>query len=419
MKHSVKIMVTMGLTTMGLASLGSANRAFAQPLPEGAGKQLVEAHCSSCHATNRISSSLGYSQSDWQALIATMLDLSDNPNQAKITGYLAEHFPPSTQRNPKLPQGEITVDFKEWAVPTLGQRSRDPIEAPDGSIWWAGQWGNIIGRIDPQTGDMREYTLPAGAKPHSVTHDSQGNIWYTGNKNGTVGMLNPETGKITEHKMPDPNAKDPHTAIFDSEGVLWFTLQHSNMIGRLDPKTEKIKLVTMPTKNARPYGIKIDKNGTPWVACNGSNCLVKVDPNSMTLREYPLPDNNTTVRRLDIADDGMIWYVNSGRGRLGRFNPQTGEVKEWPSPSGASSHPYAIAVIGDAVWYNESGMRPDARVRFDRQTEAFQSWPIPTGTGDERIYSGIVRHMRPTRDGNLLIHQSATNRIILVTPQSH
>ncbi|MEI8650935.1 hypothetical protein P4S73_28610 [Paraglaciecola sp. Hal342] len=162
------------------------------------------------------------------------------------------------------------------------QRSRDPIEAPDGSIWWAGQWGNIIGRIDPQTGDMREYTLPAGAKPHSVTHDSQGNIWYTGNKNGTVGMLNPETGKITEHKMPDPNAKDPHTAIFDSEGVLWFTLQHSNMIGRLDPKTEKIKLVTMPTKNARPYGIKIDKNGTPWVACNGSNCLVKVDPNSMT-----------------------------------------------------------------------------------------------------------------------------------------
>ncbi|MEI8650937.1 hypothetical protein P4S73_28620 [Paraglaciecola sp. Hal342] len=29
MKHSVKIMVTMGL-----ASLGSANRAFAQPLPK-------------------------------------------------------------------------------------------------------------------------------------------------------------------------------------------------------------------------------------------------------------------------------------------------------------------------------------------------------------------------------------------------
>ncbi|QHJ11037.1 Virginiamycin B lyase [Paraglaciecola mesophila] len=411
MKHIASSALHLAATCLSSTVL------FAQPLPESEEKQLVEAHCNTCHASNRISSSLGYSQPDWQALIATMVNLDGNPNREKITAYLAEHFPPSTRRSPQLPQGDIRVNFKEWVVPTLGQRARDPIEAPDGRIWWAGQWGNIIGRIDPQTGEMREYSLPAGAKPHSVTHDSQGNIWYTGNKNGTVGMLNPETGKITEYKMPAPNAKDPHTAIFDSKGILWFTLQHSNMIGRLNPQTEEIKLVTMPTEDARPYGIKIDKNGTPWVACNGSNCLVKVEPNSMTLREYPLPNKNTTVRRLDIADDGMIWYVNSGQGRLGRFNPQTGEVKEWPSPSGANSHPYAIAVIGDAVWYNESGMRPDALVRFDRKTEAFQSWPIPTGAGNKQIYAGIVRHMRPTRDGNLLIHQSATNRIILVKPE--
>ncbi len=37
------------------------------------------------------------------------------------------------------------VSFREWVVPTLGQRSRDPVEAPDGSIWWAGQWGNLVG----------------------------------------------------------------------------------------------------------------------------------------------------------------------------------------------------------------------------------------------------------------------------------
>jgi virginiamycin B lyase len=30
------------------------------------------------------------------------------------------------------------------------------------------------------------------------------------------------------------------------------------------------------------------------------------------------------------------------------------------------------------------------------------------------VYAGIIRHMRPTRDGNLLIHQSSTNRIIRV-----
>jgi virginiamycin B lyase len=31
------------------------------------------------------------------------------------------------------------------------------------------------------------------------------------------------------------------------------------------------------------------------------------------------------------------------------------------------------------------------------------------------MYAGIVGHMRPTWEGNLLRHQSSTNRIILVT----
>jgi virginiamycin B lyase len=69
-------------------------------------------------------------------------------------------------------------------------------------------------------------------------------------------------------------------------------------------------------------------------------------------------------------------------------------------------------VVDGIVWYNESGMRPDMLVRFDPKTESFQSWPIPSGD----IHAGIVRHMRPTRDGKLLIHQSSTNRILLVTP---
>jgi len=167
----------------------------------------------------------------------------------------------------------------------------------------------------------------------------------------------------------------------------------------------------MPKEKSRPYGIKLSSEGDLWVTCNGSNCLYKIDPQSMAVREYPLPDPKTTVRRLDFASDGMVWYVNSSMGRLGRLDPKTGQVKEWPSPSGPKSHPYAIAVVDDIVWYNESGQRPDALVRFDPKTERFQSWAIPSGS----IYAGIVRHMRPTRDGNLLIHQSSTNRIMLVT----
>jgi virginiamycin B lyase len=124
-----------------------------------------------------------------------------------------------------------------------------------------------------------------------------------------------------------------------------------------------------------------------------------------------VPGERATVRRLDIDRDGTIWYVNSGEGRLGRYDPRTGEIKEWPSPSGPRSHPYAIAVVDGIVWDNESAQRPDTLVRFDPRTERFQSWAIPSGG----VHAGIVRHMRATRDGNLLIHQSSTNRIILVS----
>ncbi len=383
----------------------------APQLPDGDGKQLVQSVCVACHDINQITRSSGYTQEGWREVIQTMMNLSGTPAGETMAKYLAMHFPEGTQRKPTLVPGEGSIVFREWKAPTLGQRSRDPVQAPDGSIWWAGQWADLVGRINPETGEIREYKLPAGAKPHTVTADPQGNIWYTGNGNATLGKLEPRTGKVTEYKMPDPAARDPHSAIFDKKGTLWFTLQQSNMVGRLVPATGEIKLVTVPTPKSRPYGIKVSSEGIPWVACNGSNRLLRIDPETMAIREYPLPDPKTTVRRLDFASDGTIWYVNSSQGRLGRLDPKNGAVKEWPSPSGPRSHPYAIAVIDDVVWYNESGQRPDALVRFDPKTEQFQSWAIPSGG----VYAGIVRHMRPTREGNLLIHQSSTNRIILVT----
>ena len=171
-------------------------------LPEGEGRELVEAVCTGCHQTNQITRSSGYSREGWRELTGTMVDLSGSPaEQAAIVDYLAEHFPPNDGRAPKLVPGEAEIAFKEWIVPTLGQRSRDPVEAADGSIWWAGQWGNLVGRIDPATGEMTEYPLPAGAMPHSVLLDDAGNVWYTGNKNAHDRQARP--GDRRDHRVRD------------------------------------------------------------------------------------------------------------------------------------------------------------------------------------------------------------------------
>ena len=382
---------------------GRGGRGQVVQLPDGPGKELVTTSCTGCHRLNNIVGSAGYDQTGWRHLIQAMVALPE-AQETTIAQYLATNFPPRSWRAPKLVPGPVQVTFREWLVPTLGQRPRDPVMTPDGNIWWNGQFLSIIGRLDPRTGEMREWKLDPESRPHSINPDAEGNIWYMGNGNGTIGKLNPETGDIQVYKMPDPAARDPHTGVWHDNGMLYFTMQQSHMLGRLNPETGEIRVVPTLTRPARPYGIKINAEGRIWVSYNGANRIASMDPNTMEIREYELPDPASTSRRLVITSDGMVWFVNSALGRLGRLNPTTGEVKEWETPSGPQSHPYAIEVIDDIIWFNESSRRPDALVRFDPKTEQFQSWAIPSGVG-------IIRHMRKTPDGNLTIHQGSTNRV--------
>ncbi len=377
-------------------------------LPDGPGKEIVSTACVTCHGANLIAVAAGYDHQGWRDLVSTMVRLPD-AQMNTVAQYLATHFPAKPGRAPKLLPGDVRISFKEWVVPTLGQRSRDPIQLANTMIYWTGQFGSLIGELNPATGRMREFKLAADVRPHSIIADASGQIWYMGNGNGTVGRIDPVTGQTTAvYRMNVPNATDPHSGVFDRKGTLWFTLQQSNMIGRLVPSTGDLKLVTLATQNARPYGIRIDSKGAPWVAYNGSNKIATLDPITMTVREFVTPMPETRIRRLALLSDDTVFYADNSRGSLGRLDPKTGVMKEWVSPSGPASNPYAIEVIDDIVWYNESNQRPDALVRFDPRTETFQSWAIPSGYG-------IVRNMSVSPDGNLLIHQSSSNRIGLVT----
>lgn len=382
-------------------SVAMAQGRSPQALPEGSGKQLVQTLCSTCHSTATISRAAGFDSADqWRELFSTMIALSDAQANT-IAAYLAEHFPEDKTRRPTLIAGDTEIEIIEWTVPTLGQRSRDPIEAPDGSIWWTGMWASLAGRLDPESGLMEEYKLPPAARPHSIIPDTEGNIWYTGNSNSSIGKLDPNTGEVTEFKT---QAGDPHSATFHPNGNLYFTAQRAGMLGRLDPKTGEVdEIETEP----RPYGIQVAPDGTVWVAFNGTNKIGAMNPESMAVRYYEVPDEKTRIRRLGIDSKGIVWFVNSSLGKIGRLDPITEEIKQWDSPSGPSSHPYALAVIDDVVWYNESGMRPDALVRFNPATESFQSWAIPSGVG-------IVRNVWVTEDNDLLIHQSSSNKVGLV-----
>lgn len=393
------------------ACLCSAIPAWGQSaLPEGNGKKAVETFCIPCHDMNQVARA-GYTQQGWRNVVEMMVNVGASlPRDqiAVVTQYLAQNFPEKLKPTAVVIPGNVKASIREWVVPTPGSRPHDPLAAPDGSIWYAGQFANVLGRFDPGTGTFKEYPLKTPQSgPHGLVADRDGNIWFTANFKGYIGKLDPKTGGVTEYHMPDPAARDPHTPIFDQKGTLWFTVQSGNMVGRLVPQTGEVKLVTVPTSKARPYGMVVSSKGIPFFVEFGSNKVASIDPNTMEIHEYPLPDAGARPRRIAIASDDVLWYSDYARGYLGRLDPETGKVTEWPSPGRPRSQPYAIAVVKDVVWYSESGVQPNTLARFDPKTETFQTWLIPSG-------GGVVRNMMTTRDGDLVLACSGVNRIVLV-----
>ena len=395
---------------MAAALLCSPFAAWGQELPDGEGKELVAAHCNSCHPFHaRVGA--GYTAAGWRTVMRMMTNhgVSIPPDQlATMTAYLAKNFPETGKPAAVVITGPARISIKEWPVPTPGSRPHDPLATADGSLWYTGQMNNVLGRLDPKTGRFKEFPLKTPhSGPHGLVEDRDGNIWYTGNTGALIGKLDPKTGAVTEYKMPVPDAKDPHTLIFDQRGVLWFTAQNANRVGRLDPQTGDIKLLTPPTPKARPYGMAVNSKGSVFFVEFGANKVGSVDPKTLDIREYALPDPASRPRRIAITSDDIVWYTDFSRGYLGRLDPETGKVTEWQSPSGPKSEPYGVSAINDIIWYSESGSTPNTIVRFDPRTATFQSWAIPGG-------GNIVRNTSVTRAGDFVLANSLVNAVTLV-----
>jgi len=391
------------------ASAPALGQTFA--LPDGPGKARVSEVCGGCHAINRLGA--GYTPDGWR-MVAHMMQNFGAPVPAEewptVTNYLIAAFPEKPRPPAVVLAGPVQASIKEWPVATVGSRPHDPMAAPDGAIWYSGQLANVLGRLDPATGKIKEYKLEAQTGPHGLVEDKAGNVWFTANFMGAIGKLDPRTGAVATYPLPaDPAmaARDPHSLAFDQSGILWFTAQQANRIGRLDPQTGEIKLLTPPTQGARPYGIQVNAKGVPFIVEFGANKVLSIDPQTLAMREYVLPDAAARPRRLAIGPDDVVWYTDFARGYLGRLDPVSGQVREWLSPSGPRSEPYGIVFTKGALWYSESFAKPCTVVRFDPQAEKFQSWAIPGG-GD------IVRNMDVTRDGNPIMANSLANQIGLV-----
>jgi virginiamycin B lyase len=103
---------------------------------------------------------------------------------------------------------------------------------------WAVLFGtNAIATIDPATMKERRFALPEGARPRRIAVLPSG-IWYGDYARGYLGRLDPATGKVTEFPMPAGKASLPYAMASDDKGKIWLAetgVQPNRLVG-FDPR---------------------------------------------------------------------------------------------------------------------------------------------------------------------------------------
>jgi virginiamycin B lyase len=128
-----------------------------------------------------ISTHHGAEREEWRPVAKSMFNLRPLSGNRTImaSGYLAQNAPEKTKPAAGTPES-VEVSIKEWLVPTPGSHPHDPLATQDGFIWYTGQMANLLGRLDPKTGEFKEYRLRTPESgPHALVADKDGNIWFT------------------------------------------------------------------------------------------------------------------------------------------------------------------------------------------------------------------------------------------------
>jgi len=126
------------------------------PLKDGAAKPVIQEKCVACHDLRRVVNA-NKDAEEWRETVFMMKAagaLIDDAQVKQISEYFVANYLGLERPKPVIVPGPINVRFKTWNTPTPGSRPHDPLATPDGAIWWAGQFANRLGRLDPQSGEM-------------------------------------------------------------------------------------------------------------------------------------------------------------------------------------------------------------------------------------------------------------------------
>jgi streptogramin lyase len=295
------------------------------------------------------------------------------------------------------PKGRATkVIFTEYDLPQRTRQPHDVIVDSQGMAWYASFGEQILGRLDPKTGAVKEYPIPL-LKPNmptgmlAVRFDEDENIWLGMQFQGGVAKFDRKTEKFQTWSLP-ANLNGDHVQInqvspehHKVDGKVWLQDAGTYTVLRLDEKTGKFE-VFEPYKIPRPniYDVISDSQNNVYFTVFGGQSIGKIEAKTGKISTYDTPSRGSAPRRGMIDSEGRVWFGENRANRIGMFDPKTGTFKEWQAPS-PESWPYdATADKNGDVW--SGGEFSDRILRLNPKTSEIVEYLLPRFTNVRRVF---------------------------------
>jgi virginiamycin B lyase len=406
------------------AQLTSAEWLLSVPGTEEQKSQLFR--CAACHSLAPIVHST-YDVQGWETTFARMRSYSE---QSVIDHPVELPYKVTTTPDPEFakylttinlssktkwdytlktlprPSGRAThVIITEYDLPDPGRLPHDADLDDKRMIWYNDFREPLIGRLDPTTGEIKEWSFPPlkpGFPPGTLSIEPgvNGILWIPRFRQAGITSFDPHTEKFqTWTDLPEYNdarAIDAQVAPAP-DGTVWYPNLDDRNLYRLDPKTGHIGVYPMypdfhPEQagagiiiqfsyNKMPmghftYGVAADSKSNAYFCDIVGGNIGRVDAKTGKVTLFKTPTLNSGPRRITIDSHDRAWFGEYYSNSVGMLDPKTGKFKEWKVPTPwVGPYPAKQDSRGD-VW--TVGMSTDLILRLNPRTGQFIEYMLPT-----------------------------------------
>jgi len=298
------------------------------------------------------------------------------------------------------PTGDATsVIITEYDLPRKTIEPHDVIVDETGTVWFSNFGEQFLGRLDPKSGQVTEYTVPL-TRPGFPTGmldleaDMEGNLWLAMMYQNGIARFDRKTATFRTWRVPPEFTNDETQQSmvgpqhWEVDGKVWLNdAGGATAVYRMDMATGRFERWE-PYKNVpgphSVYGIYADSKNNLFFCDFGGENIGRIDAQTGALTLFPTPTPRSRPRRGRMDAQDRLWFGEFYGGRIGMFDTRAATFQEWPVPT-PNTAPYdAVVDKNGDVW--SAGMEADRVARMDPKSGRFTEYLLPRQTNIRRVF---------------------------------